>query len=132
MFDIIIVNLDVGSYLRMTPKKALAEAEKDKKDLYLQLCLEHRRPFTTMVYSLDIIPGVEALDSHKSLAALLSFKLNREYLKMCGFVRARVSLRIMRSNSLLLRGPQDKEESIQQRPELLYGVVLELIEPWIV
>ena len=28
MFDIQIVNLDVGSYLRMTPKKALAKAEK--------------------------------------------------------------------------------------------------------
>ena len=28
MFDIIIVNLDAGSYLRMTPKKDLAKAEK--------------------------------------------------------------------------------------------------------
>ena len=35
MFDIEIVNLDAGSYLRMTPKKALAKAEKEKKDLYL-------------------------------------------------------------------------------------------------
>ena len=36
MFDIRIVNLDTGSYLRMTPEKALAKAEKEKKDLYLQ------------------------------------------------------------------------------------------------
>ena len=28
MFDIRIVNLDVGSYLRMTPEKALAKVEK--------------------------------------------------------------------------------------------------------
>ena len=35
MFDIRIVNLDAGSYLRMTPEKALAKAEKEKKDLYL-------------------------------------------------------------------------------------------------
>ena len=35
MFDIRIVNLDVGSYLHMTPEKALAKAEKEKKDLYL-------------------------------------------------------------------------------------------------
>ena len=27
MFDILIVNLDAGSYLRMTPEKALAKAE---------------------------------------------------------------------------------------------------------
>ena len=42
MFDIRIVNLDAGSYLRMTSEKALAKAEKEKKDLYLQACLEHR------------------------------------------------------------------------------------------
>ena len=28
MFDIIIVNLSVGSYLRMTPEKSLAKADK--------------------------------------------------------------------------------------------------------
>ena len=30
MFDIRIVNLDTGSYLRMTPEKALAKAEKER------------------------------------------------------------------------------------------------------
>ena len=33
MFDIIIVNLNAGSYLYMMPEKALAKAEKEKKDL---------------------------------------------------------------------------------------------------
>ena len=53
MFDIRIVNLDAGSYLCMTPEKALAKAEKEMKDLYLQACLEWRRTFTPMVYSTD-------------------------------------------------------------------------------
>ena len=43
MFNIRIVNLDAGSYLRMTPETALAKAEKEKKDLYVQDCLELRR-----------------------------------------------------------------------------------------
>ena len=43
MSDIRIVNLDAGSYLRMTPEKALTKAEKENKDLYLQACLERRR-----------------------------------------------------------------------------------------
>ena len=79
IFDIRIVNLDAGSYLCMTPEKALAKVEKDKKDLYLQACLERRRHFTPMVYSVDGIPGLEALAAHKRLAALIIFKMNWEY-----------------------------------------------------
>ena len=43
MFDIRIVNIDAGSNLHMTPEKALSKAEKEKKYLYLQACLERRR-----------------------------------------------------------------------------------------
>ena len=56
MFDIKMANLDAGSYLRMTPEKALVKAEMEKKDLYLQVCLECRRTFTPMVYYADGIP----------------------------------------------------------------------------
>ena len=108
MFDFRIVNLDAGSYLRMKPEKALAKAEKENKDLYLQACLECRRTFTPMVYSADGIPGAEALAIQKRLAALLSYKLKKEYSEMCGFVWARMSLAIVMSNSLLLRGPRNK------------------------
>ena len=97
-----IFNLDAGSYLHRTPKKEISKAEKDKKYLYLQDCLERRSYFTPMVYSTDGIPGSEALDAHKRLATLLSFKLKREYSDFCGFVRERMSQVIVRSNSLLL------------------------------
>ena len=79
MFDIRILNLDAGSYLRMTPEKAPAKAEKEKKDLYLQAFLGIRRTFTTMFYSADGIPGAEAIAAQKRLASLLSYKLKREY-----------------------------------------------------
>ena len=55
-----------------------------------------------MVYSTDVIPGAEALGTHKRLAALLNYKLKREYSSICGFVRAMMSLAIVMSNSLLL------------------------------
>ena len=73
--------------------------------MYLLACLKRRRTFTPMLYSADVIPGVEALAAQKRLAALLSYKLKREYSEMCGFVQARISLAIMSSNSLLIRGP---------------------------
>ena len=77
MFVIRIVNIDAGSYLRMTPVNALSKTEKENNDLYLQSCLERRRIFTPMVYSADGIPGAEALAVQKRLAALLSYKLKR-------------------------------------------------------
>ena len=77
MFDILIVYLDAGSYLRMTPEKALAKAEKENKELYLQACLERRRTFSPMVYSTNAIPGAEALAAQKILVTLLSYKLEK-------------------------------------------------------
>ena len=73
MFDIIIVNLDTDSYLRMTPEKVLAKVENDNKEKYLQACLERRRNFTPMVYSVDGIPRSEALAAQRRLSMLISF-----------------------------------------------------------
>ena len=77
MINIRIVNLDAGSYLRITQEKALAKAEKEKKDLYLHACLNRRRTFTPMVYYADRTPGAEALAAQKRFATLLSYKLKR-------------------------------------------------------
>ena len=59
----------------MTPEKAIAKANKEKKNLYLQAFLERRSTFTPIVYSADRIPGAEALAAQKMLAAVLSYKL---------------------------------------------------------
>ena len=83
-----------------------------------------------MVYFADGIPGAEALAAQKRLASLLSYKLKREYFEMCGFVRARMSLAIVRSNSLLLHSPCDKGARIRQKPELTDGAVMPLLAPW--
>ena len=40
-----------------------------------------------------------------------------------------MSLAIVRSNSLILRGPGDKGARIRQRPELIDRSVIELIAP---
>ena len=124
MFDIIIVNLDAGSYLHMTPEKALAKSEKEHKGLYLQACLERRRNFTPMVYSVGGILGAEALATQKRLATLLSYKIQQEYSEMCGFVRKRVSLAIVRPNSLLRCDPPNKGACIRQQPDLTDGAVI--------
>ena len=55
MFGVRIFNLDVGSYLRMRPKKSLAKLEKENKGLYIQACLESRCIFNPVFYSIDVI-----------------------------------------------------------------------------
>ena len=80
-----------------------------------------------MVYSSDGIPVEDALATQKRLTALLIYKLKREYSEICGFVREMISLAIVRSNSLLLRGSQDKEARIWQRPELTDGALMALL-----
>ena len=114
----------------MTPEKVLAKAEKEKKEFYLQACLERRRTFTAMVYSAAGIPGAEALAAQKRLAVLLSYKLKRKYSEMCGFVRAGMSLAMVGYNILLLRGPHNKGARIRQQPELTDGEMMSLLEPW--
>ena len=98
--------------------------------MYLQDCLECRSTFTPTVYSADIITRADVLAAQKRLATLLRYKLKREYSEMCGFVRARMSLAIVISNSLLLRGPCNKGARIQQRLELKDGAVIALLAPW--
>ena len=83
-----------------------------------------------MVYSTDVIPGVEVLAAQKRLAALLSYKLKREYSEMCGFVRAWMSLAIVISNSLLPRDPRNKGARIWQQLELTDGAMMPQLAPW--
>ena len=83
-----------------------------------------------MVYSADGISGVEALAPQKRFTTLLSYKLNQEYSEMCGFVKVRMLLAIVRSNSLILRGPRDKGVRIRKRPELTDREVMVLLAPW--
>ena len=114
LFDIRIVNLDAGSNLRRTPEKDLVKAEKEKKDKYLQPCLESRRNFTPLVFSADRTPGAEAWAATLRIALHLGFNMKREYSEICGFVGARMALAIVRSNTLLLQGTRDNEACIRQ------------------
>ena len=51
-------------------------------------------------------------------------------MEMCVFVRAWMSLAIVRSNTLLLRDVRDKEAYIHQRPDMVNGAVMVMITPW--
>ena len=56
--------------------------------------------------------------------------MKQEYFDMCGFVRAQMTLSIVRSNTIILCGARDKEEYICQRPDMEDVAVMALQEPW--
>ena len=58
----------------------------------------------TLIYSVDGMAGREAQAFEKRIAHLLAEKWERRYSELCGFVRGRMALSVVRSNSLLLRG----------------------------
>ena len=74
----------------MTTKKDLPKEEKEKKDKFLQTCMDSRRKLNPLVYSDGVIPIMEKWSEEKILASHLNFKIKWEYSKMCGFVQARM------------------------------------------
>ena len=104
VLDVRITDTDAKSYASASSEKVLERAAKQKKDKYLNACLERRRSFTPLVYSVDGLACKEARAFERRIAGLLATKWDRRYSEMAGFVRARMSLAIVRSNTMLLRG----------------------------
>ena len=53
--------------------------EKENKDKYHQLCMERRHTLTPIVYSLDRIPGTEAISMQQRLDLLFRNNLKQEH-----------------------------------------------------
>jgi hypothetical protein len=95
------------------PAKLLKQAEEEKKSKHLEACQERRRHFTPLVYSVDGMAGSETKAAEKRLAALLACKWKRDYSEMVGYVRARMAMSIVRSNTLLLRGTRERRKTVR-------------------
>jgi hypothetical protein len=107
IFDIRITDTDAQSNRSKPPKKVLAIQEKEKKDKYVEPCLARRRQFTPLVFSVDGLRGAEADAATKKLASLLAAKWKRTYSEVCGFVRSRLAITLVRTTSLCLRSARD-------------------------
>jgi len=113
IFDVRIADTDAPGYRGQDPKKILARHEKEKKDKYLDACLERRRQFTPLVYSVDGLMGDEARAASKRLASHLANKWKRAYSEVCGYVNSRQALALVRATSLCLRGARDPSSRLR-------------------
>ena len=112
VLEICILDTNANSYKDKTSKKVLEEHVKRKKDKYLQACLDRRRSFTFLVYSVNGMACKEAQAFEKCTASLLSDKWNCTYSELVGYVRGRMAMSILRSNNACLRGARVKNRTV--------------------
>ena len=79
ILDICVTDMDAKSYASCASKKVLERAAKKKKDKYLEACLERRRTFAPLAYSVDGMACKEAKTFEKRVASLLATKLGQQY-----------------------------------------------------
>ena len=90
-------------------------------------CLERRRDFTPLVYSVDGMAGRETKQAQRKLASRLAHKWNKEYSYMVAYVQARMALAVVRLNSLLMRGSRKRRA---QRPLIDEGAAMLGWQTW--
>jgi hypothetical protein len=103
-FDVQVCDTDAKSYGNRDSKKVLEGAARRKKDKYGEACLKRRRDFTPMIYLVDGMADKHVQAAEKRIAGILAAKWTHQYSQMASFVRTRMCLAIVRSNTLLLRG----------------------------
>ena len=102
VLDIRITDTDAPSYKHISSAKVLERAAKAKKAKYLQPCLDRRRNFTPLVYSVDGMACNEAMAFEKQIACLLAEKWDQLYSDMLDYIRGRMGTAIIRTNTVLL------------------------------
>ena len=104
IFDVRVTDTDAASNRNRDPAKVLKKQEEDKKTKYGKLCKEAHMHFTPLVFSVDGMEGGEAKAARRRVASSLAAKWGRQYSQLCGFVRSRISMSLVRATSRCLRG----------------------------
>ena len=128
IFDVRITDTDARSARGRDYAKILAAHEKEKKNKYLQSCLQMRKDFTPLVYSVDGISGREARNAERKLASHLAAKWRKGYSDMVYYVRVRMALAVVKANSLLIRGSRDRQRA--SRPQIVDGSAMLDWQTW--
>ena len=116
--DMRVVNTDAKSHSTKPPEKCLQEAERGKKRMYLEACLQQRRHFSHFVASVDGLMGVEATATLKRLASRMATKWRQPYYKTCGYVKIRIAITLVGATHYCIRVSRVPTHRISvQRPQ---------------
>ena len=127
VYNMLVVNTDSKNHAVKTPEKCLQEAERGKKRMYLEACLQQRRHFSPFLSSVDEMLVVEATETLKRLASRLVTKWPQPYSRTCGYVKSRIAITLVRVTHHCIRGSRVPAHRISvQRPQWEDGAVMNL------
>ena len=115
--DMRVRNTDSKYHSTKTPEKYPQEAERGKKKMYLEDCLQQRRHLSPFVASVDGLMGVEAMADLKRIASRLATKWWQPYYRTCRYVKSSVSITLIRTTHRFIQGSRVPAQNISvQRP----------------
>ena len=121
------VNTDAKYHTMKTREKCLQDAERGKKWIYLEACLQQRRHLSPFVSSVDGLLVVEATTTLKRLASRLATKWRQSYSSTCGYVKSRITITLVRATHRCIRGSRVTAHRISvQDPHWEEGAGLKL------
>jgi hypothetical protein len=115
IIDVRITDVDAKSQQSKDPHKVLEAHKREKKKKYLEACLEQRRHFSPFMASTDGLLGKESRTLPSKPSALLAEKWEKPYSEICGYVNARMSIAIVPSTHLCLRGSRISTSQMSNR-----------------
>ena len=99
-----VVNTDTKSHSGKTPEKCLQEADRGKKTMYLEACVQKSRHFSPFFSSVDGMLGMEATETLKRIASCLATKWRKPYLSTCRYVKSIIAITLVRATHRCIQG----------------------------
>jgi hypothetical protein len=103
ILDVRVTYTDVNTYKYNNPYKVLESAEKIKKRKYLQTCTNQQHHLTPFIVYVDGLIGKEARSVINVLVQVSANNAGKPYSLYCGFLRAKLSIAIIRVTHICLR-----------------------------
>ncbi len=104
VFDVRITDADAPSQCQTSVEQLLRRHSKFKKDKYLRPCLEYRRHFTPLVFTVDGAMAPETAKAVRHLSERLASKWDAPRGFVTQYVRSRLAISLVRATTYCLRG----------------------------
>ena len=113
-FDVRVCHPNADSYREQNPEQIYKQHENEKKRQYGSRIMEvEQGTFTPLILSTTGVMGAKCKLYHKRLVKLLAIKKGESYATTMQWVKAKVSLALIRSNLLCLRGSRSIRRTIE-------------------